>query len=541
VSVRRDTARRVAVVAVAVVAGLLAAPATAPAVVSCDYSSTLLSVTLDAQNDFGLLSVEAGQITLSDNMGQIACTGPGGPPTVMNTGTIAISGSAPDQAVYIDGAADFVPGPDPQEEGGGSKEIEIFANLDPTSLFVVIAGDGARDLIVGSGGVNANSPGELAPRDADIIPVNVGFLWGLGGSGNDYLYAQGGLGTGGPRAEPILLAGGGGSDLVTGGDGADYVDGGQGNDAVFGMAGDDQVLPGLGDDTADGGPGSDTVVFDPDPAGTLDLAIGAPQDTGEGSDQLADFENVSAVDDSPATLLGDDRPNALTSSAGDDTLTGRGGFDLLESGEGADTLDVRDGGPDTANCGPGTDTVTADALGVDTLVDCETVLFPPPFVPPPAEAPPPGAGAPPGGVAPLPAVRSLRLRPAAFAAAARGPSARDAQRRRRPRGSLVSFTLNVPAAVTYRVGRAMPGRRVGRRCAPPSRANRRGRRCTRFALVSGRFTRMGRAGSNRFRFTGRIGGRRLTPGSYRLRATPRAAGRTGRVASAAFRVLRRGG
>jgi hypothetical protein len=42
---------------------------------------------------------------------------------------------------------------------------------------------------------------------------------------------------------------------------------------------------------------------------------------------------------------------------------------------GNDTLDVRDGGPDTANCGADSDTVTADMLGVDVLTGCENVSF----------------------------------------------------------------------------------------------------------------------------------------------------------------------
>jgi hypothetical protein len=52
----------------------------------------------------------------------------------------------------------------------------------------------------------------------------------------------------------------------------------------------------------------------------------------------------------------------------------------------------------------------------------------------------------------------------------------------------------------------------------------RGRRAPR---VVGRFTHAGRAGENAFVFTGRIGGRALRPGRYRLVAT--AGGVTRRV------------
>jgi Ca2+-binding RTX toxin-like protein len=85
------------------------------------------------------------------------------------------------------------------------------------------------------------------------------------------------------------------------------------------------------------------------------------------------------------TLRGNGASNRLVSFNGNDVLQGRGGNDLLEAGSGTDTLDVRDGGPDTADCGDDVDAVVADRAGVDTLVDCENVDFAPS---------PPGAAAP---------------------------------------------------------------------------------------------------------------------------------------------------
>jgi hypothetical protein len=92
--------------------------------------------------------------------------------------------------------------------------------------------------------------------------------------------------------------------------------------------------------------------------------------------------------------------------------------------------------------------------------------------------------------------------------------------------------------MTYRVRRARTGRRVGRRCVAPNRTNRRARRCTRLVAVRGRFTRSAAAGRNRFRFTGRIRGRRLLPGRYRLHATPKNNGGGGATKSAGFRIVR---
>jgi hypothetical protein len=56
--------------------------------------------------------------------------------------------------------------------------------------------------------------------------------------------------------------------------------------------------------------------------------------------------------------------------------------------------------------------------------------------------------------------------------------------------------------------------------------------------LSGSFTRTGNAGTNTFRFTGRMAGRQLKPGSYRLVATPRANGQTGRPVGVAFRIIK---
>ena len=63
------------------------------------------------------------------------------------------------------------------------------------------------------------------------------------------------------------------------------------------------------------------------------------------------------------------------------------------------------------------------------------------------------------------------------------------------RGFKVSYRLSEAARVTFRVER---------------------KRGARFRLVKGRFTKAGRAGANSFRFSGRLSGRRLSAGRYRL-------------------------
>jgi DNA-binding beta-propeller fold protein YncE len=100
------------------------------------------------------------------------------------------------------------------------------------------------------------------------------------------------------------------------------------------------------------------------------------------------------------------------------------------------------------------------------------------------------------------ALISLRLSPRVFRAARRGPPIA-------PRaGARVTYALASPARVRFTVERVARGR------------SRR---------VRGAFTHRGSGGVNRFRFSGRVRGRRLRPGRYRLVATvpgapPRRAG-----------------
>jgi hypothetical protein len=153
--------------------------------------------------------------------------------------------------------------------------------------------------------------------------------------------------------------------------------------------------------------------------------------------------------------------------------------------------------------------------------------------PAPTAKPPDG-----GGDAPLVTIRRLRLSRSAFRAAGRGPSARSAPRGRRPTtGTIVSFRLDRAATVRFTVERASRGRRVGRSCVAPGQSERGGARCTIYSKLRGSFARSGRAGPNRFRFTGRLHGR-LRPARYRLLATPRADTRSGKSASARFRIVR---
>ena len=128
-------------------------------------------------------------------------------------------------------------------------------------------------------------------------------------------------------------------------------------------------------------------------------------------------------------------------------------------------------------------------------------------------------------------VTQLLLAPGAFKAAAAGPTMialpPPPTPQRRPRlamsaavatSTTVTYQLSAAARTTFRVLRAFPGRKVGRACVRPTRANQSRSRCVRWLLVAGSFSHTGAAGANRFKFTGRLLGRKLAPGSYRLRA-----------------------
>jgi uncharacterized delta-60 repeat protein len=111
-----------------------------------------------------------------------------------------------------------------------------------------------------------------------------------------------------------------------------------------------------------------------------------------------------------------------------------------------------------------------------------------------------------------PVLTLARLRPHAFAAAARGASIA------RRGGTTVSYRDSLAARTRFTVNRILAGKVRG--------------------PVRGSFTHHDRRGTNSFHFTGRVGSQRLHPGSYRLNAAPIADGRTGTTVHITFRITR---
>ncbi len=536
-----------AAAAAAAIAAALLAPGGAGGAVTCDYAASgkILEVRLTQSNDLAQLEVNGSAIGVRDLFGPVACSAsePGATATVANTDVISVSSEpgAVNVTVIIEDSGGLAPGV--TSEAPGTSEIETFVNLrnGPGSLVSVRIGDFPGFVRFGTDGVNPNaSPTEAVP-DRDIFLNNVPEFEGRAAFSNPAFFsAQGGAGTGAALTTPILLQGSGAADELTGGEGDDLLQAFGAGDTLRGGGGNDTLDPGPGDDTLVGGAGADIADYSVPNYGagvTLDLALGGVQPSGaSGAELLSGIENLRGTSFADV-LRGDGGVNAIESLFGADVVEGRGGADDLRAGAGADRVEARDGRADAVDCGADADIAIADATGVDKLAGCERVERPAG----PAGGAGPGAGAPgagPGaaGAGRGPAIRGLRVAPPAFAALASGPSARAATFATRLFGPLVTFRIDRPASVTYRVARRLAGRRARGRCVAPARAASGARACLRLAPVPGRFLRAANAGSNRLRFSGRVGGRALRPGSYRLLATARAGGAAGPTARAAFRI-----
>jgi hypothetical protein len=160
-----------------------------------------------------------------------------------------------------------------------------------------------------------------------------------------------------------------------------------------------------------------------------------------------------------------------------------------------------------------------------------TITFTTPPPPCPPNCPPPPV---------KPSLTRLSVSPKTFRAASRGGSVARARRRVIPTGTTVSYRLSQAATTTFTLTRATSGRLVARsKCVAPKRSNRTKPRCTRYVSVRGSFSRAGTAGTNRFKFTGRLRGRKLAPGTYRLTAVAsNANGKSVAVTSSSFTIVR---
>jgi Tol biopolymer transport system component len=130
-----------------------------------------------------------------------------------------------------------------------------------------------------------------------------------------------------------------------------------------------------------------------------------------------------------------------------------------------------------------------------------------PVPPPPDGRTPPGESTPPGGRSAPAVLSGLSVKPARFHVGGRRG------------GTSVSFRLDEASDVTLAFERLLTGHRKGKRC---STEVRRGKRCpvVRFAGRLPPAQSSLHAGSNTVKFSGKLGGKTLARGRYRLTATP---------------------
>lgn len=233
--------------------------------------------------------------------------------------------------VYGEGGQDIVYGSAGNDyyDGGTGGAVQPFEGDQ------VIYSDASAGIVVdmrlSSGQVYSSGTGDPANIGVDTL-VNIEGITGsafddvmIGASGSDGFYGAGGNDS---------LSGNAGNDSLRGGDGDDTIDGGTGDDALYG---------GAGNDTIDGGEGNDWVSYADSSVGVnVSLAVSGPQETGDGTDTLADIENLggSGYHD---TLVGNDAGNWLYGAQGNDTLRGGAGNDTLEDYDGNNVFDGGDG------------------------------------------------------------------------------------------------------------------------------------------------------------------------------------------------------
>ena len=132
-----------------------------------------------------------------------------------------------------------------------------------------------------------------------------------------------------------------------------------------------------------------------------------------------------------------------------------------------------------------------------------------------------------------------RLAPVVTSLSATPNTFRAARVTLHPKGTKFRYRLSEFAVVTLSVQRPAAGRRVRKKCVRPTKANRKKPRCTRWITI-GKLTQLAGAGLNTRAFNGRLAGKKLAPGRYRVQALARdAAGNASQAKTVGFRVVSR--
>jgi hypothetical protein len=348
--------------------------------------------------------------------------------------------------------------------GVGGARVTTTLAVTPGSLYYVIVGSWG---IVGTGGYNGGG-------DASFN--------GVGGGGATDVRTGPGL------ADRILVAGGGGGN------------GGGGSGGRAGGAGGNTALAG-----ADG---TGAVGVNPGGAGR-----GATLFAGGAFGSGGAFGGGAGT----AGTLGQGGKGGLGSSAENPAGHGGGGGGGLYGGGGGggggalgfDAGAGGGGGGGSSLVGDGTVTTTTGGQGKAVLTYTSS--------PSCGQGGGGGGGGQPGGGADKtkPKLSRLTFSRYTFAAARFGASVSPDTKAAPKTGTRLSFSLSEPSSVRFTVERKVGGRKLRGRCVNPGRSPH-GRKCTRWAAVRGSFSFAGTAGENTLIFRGRVGGKSLKPGDYRL-------------------------
>ena len=332
--------------------------------------------------------------------GTDSITGGGGDDVLEGNGGIdVLSGRGGDDYLTDGEVSSGAGGPDTLNGGDGNDRLDGGLKGTPSEPQ---GGDGS-DTLDGGPGIDT---ADYSRRSSTVILTEAsgGANDGAPGEGDNLVSAETII-TG--TADDVVTGGSEANDISTG-TGADTLNGGDGADTLNGGDGDDTLDGGPGSDVLNGGAGSDVVryaartspvtvtlddVKNDGEAGELDN-VGGDVD---GVDGGFSSDNLTGSDGGD-TLRGNAGTDAIDGGAGNDrleggndadTLTGGSGEDTLDGGDGGDTIQVRDDARDTVVCGPGADSVVADAIDV-VDADCESVDRP-------DVAPGPGGGSGTGG------------------------------------------------------------------------------------------------------------------------------------------------
>jgi hypothetical protein len=129
------------------------------------------------------------------------------------------------------------------------------------------------------------------------------------------------------------------------------------------------------------------------------------------------------------------------------------------------------------------------------------------------------------------AVTNLRIAPARFRRGRRAASIAKRSAKAPPSATTISFGLSAAANVSLGFEARAAGVRAGRKCVAAAKHRGKGRRCVRYVRVSGGVVLPASAGTDRITFDGVLsGGKRLSPGSYRLSLTATAGPHSARAA-----------